>query len=263
MTKTRASMSESSPGPSQYNVGGSNAADPRGRRAFPLLLVIILTPIMVGLGFWQLDRARQKRELIDAFEHGGGEAQSLDAALARGLEAALYQRVYLDGHYIGGQQFLLDGQIVGEGQIGYDVLTPFVLDDGRGTLLVDRGFIPQDANRRPLADIAVAGAGRRVQGRIGHLPRAGLRLGPASESTSPEWPRVMLYPERPELEAALGGPLLEPILLLDAGQPDGFEPHWQVTDITPQRHIAYALQWFAFAVTLVVLYLITRKRGRA
>jgi cytochrome oxidase assembly protein ShyY1 len=30
--------------------------------------------------------------------------------------------------------------------------------------------------------------------------------------------------------------------------------------MTPERHIAYALQWFAFAVTLVVIYVIVRRR---
>jgi cytochrome oxidase assembly protein ShyY1 len=33
-----------------------------------------------------------------------------------------------------------------------------------------------------------------------------------------------------------------------------------VTDMTPERHIAYALQWFAFAATLVVIYFIVRRR---
>jgi surfeit locus 1 family protein len=255
----RASMSESPPDNTQYNVGKSG--EPHSRRSIvPTLAVVIMTPILIGLGFWQLDRARQKRELIDAFEHGGGAAQTLDEALAGGVDAALYQRVHLEGHYESARQFLLDGQIVGEGQVGYDVLTPFVLDDGRGTILVNRGFVPQDANRRPVADIAVGELERRVQGRVAHLPRAGMKLGPASESTAATWPRVMLYPDRAELEAALGAPVLEPILWLDRDEPDGYLRHWQVTDMTPERHIAYALQWFAFAVTIVVIYVIVRRR---
>jgi len=226
----------------------------------PTLAVVVLTPVLIGLGFWQLDRARQKRELIDAFEHGGGAAQTLDEALARGLDGSRYQRVHVEGHYEGARQFLLDGQIIGEGEIGFDVLTPFVLGDGRGTILVNRGFVPQDADRKPRVDIGVNDAERRVQGRVARLPRAGIKLGPASESSSQAWPRVMLYPERGELEAALGAPLLEPILWLDEGEPDGYARHWQVTDMTPERHVAYALQWFAFAATLVVIWFILRRR---
>jgi surfeit locus 1 family protein len=254
-------MSELPPDNTKYNVGASASGD-RRRSVLPTLAVVVLTPLLIALGFWQLDRARQKRELIDAFEHGGGAEQTLDEALARGIDPSLYQRVRVEGRYDGARQFLLDGQIIAEGQIGFDVLTPFVLSDGRGTILVDRGFVPQDADRKPLVDIGVNDAERSVQGRIARLPRAGIKLGPASETSSPAWPRVMLYPERGELEAALGAPLLEPILWLDAGEPNGYARHWQVTDMTPERHIAYALQWFAFAATLVVIYFIVARRPR-
>jgi surfeit locus 1 family protein len=227
----------------------------------PTLAVILVTPLLIGLGFWQLDRARQKRELIAAFEQGGGPAVSLDEALAGGLDAALYRHVWLEGRYLADRQFLLDGQIIAEGEIGYGVLTPLVLADGRGTVLVDRGFVAQDASRKPLRDIAVADTERRVQGRIARLPRA-FKLGPASESASPDWPRVMLYPERAELEAALGRPLLEPMVLLDADEPDGYVREWRVTEMSPERHVAYALQWFAFAATLVVIYVSLMLRSR-
>ena len=261
MTRMRAGMADPSP-PTQYNGPPPRPADGRRSRIAPTLAVIVVTPLLIGLGLWQLDRARQKRELIAAFEQGGGPAVSLDEALAGGLDAALYRHVRLEGRYIADRQFLLDGQIIAEGEIGYDVLTPLVLSGDRGIVLVDRGFIPQDASRKPLTDITVADIERPVQGRIGRLPRA-FRLGPGGESGAQEWPRVMLYPERAELEAALGRPLLEPIVLLDGDQPDGYARKWRVTEMTPERHVAYALQWFAFAATLVVIYVSLMLRSRA
>src|SRR5262245_40650445 len=136
ITRMRASMSEPSAGPPQYNVEPQPPADGLRRRVLPILAVIVLTPLLIGLGLWQLDRAQQKRDLIAAFEQGGGPALRLDDALARGADAALYQRVYLDGSYLGTNQFLLDAQTIGEGKIGFDVLTPFVLSGGRGIVLV-------------------------------------------------------------------------------------------------------------------------------
>jgi cytochrome oxidase assembly protein ShyY1 len=38
--------------------------------------------------------------------------------------------------------------------------------------------------------------------------------------------------------------------------------NWRVGDMPPARHIAYALQWFAFAATLVVIYFVLRRRSR-
>ena len=74
----------------QYNVGAPAGADAR-RSIFPTLAVVVLTPALIGLGFWQLDRARQKRELIDAFEQGGGGRRRSTRRLPA-ASAALYQR---------------------------------------------------------------------------------------------------------------------------------------------------------------------------
>ena len=46
-------------------------------------------------------------------------------------------------------------------------------------------------------------------------------------------------------------------MLLDASQAEGFERNWQArTNFGPQRHIGYAVQWFAFAFAAVVIYLL-------
>ena len=45
---------------------------------------------------------------------------------------------------------------------------------------------------------------------------------------------------------------------------DVLSREWDVPqDIWIQRHRAYAFQWFALALTLVVLYLFYRRRGRS
>ena len=223
----------------------------------------MLTPLFIALGVWQLQRAGEKRALIAAFEQGErAPAQPLDEVLAGGVDAARYRHVYAEGRYLGDRQFLLDARVE-DGRPGYDVLTPLALANGAGTIIVDRGFVPQDvSNRRPATPIDVESGERRVNGRVAGLPRAGFRLGPAGEGGGNDWPRVMLYPERAELEAALGQALLDPILLLDPDDPDGYVRDWRVGDMPPARHIAYALQWFAFAATLWIIYFVLRRRAR-
>jgi surfeit locus 1 family protein len=255
-------MPDSSSGPPQY----SDAARGEGRRRgrlLPALAVLVLTPLFIALGVWQLQRADEKRALIAAFEEGErAPAQPVEEVLDGGFDAARYRHVYAEGRYVGDRQFLLAARVE-DGRPGYDVLTPLALANGAGTILVDRGFVPQDvSNRRPAAPVDVDSAERRVEGRVAGLPRAGFRLGAAGEGGADAWPRVMLYPERAELEAALGRPLLEPMLLLDPDEPDGYVRNWRVSDMPPARHIAYALQWFAFAATLVVIYFVLRSRAR-
>ena len=49
--------------------------------------------------------------------------------------------------------------------------------------------------------------------------------------------------------------LVPGLLLLDAADPDGYRRDWRPSDFGPERHLGYAVQWFALAGTLVILYL--------
>ena len=47
------------------------------------------------------------------------------------------------------------------------------------------------------------------------------------------------------------------LVLLDPGEADGYVRNWSAPGFPPIRHIAYAVQWFALALTLAVIYLVT------
>jgi len=44
--------------------------------------------------------------------------------------------------------------------------------------------------------------------------------------------------------------------LLDDHQDGGFKRDWRPATIKPVRHIGYAVQWFALALTVVIIYLV-------
>lgn len=216
-------------------------------------LVVIGVVIFVNLALWQLGRADEKRALLSAIEHG----QQLTRALTAD-EANLrrYQRVEAHGHFESSRQFLLDNMPSAHGRPGFRVLTPFVLDGG-ARIMVDRGWIPLGAARNELPDITVSDTSRTITGVLDDLPRPGLRMAAAPELQATTWPQVVNFPEHALLESALGYDLLEPILMLDPTLPDGFEREWQARlNFKPERHVGYAVQWFAFAFAAVVIYLL-------
>ncbi|MDN5862848.1 MAG: hypothetical protein L0H19_05295, partial [Salinisphaera sp.] len=54
------------------------------------------------------------------------------------------------------------------------------------------------------------------------------------------------------------------ILLLGNDQPGGFPRDWTDVGLSPMRHIGYAVQWFAMAAAVVVLFvLVNRRRSRS
>ena len=231
-------------------------------RSGAIAFVIVLLAVCVALGYWQLGRGRAKQELLDAFARGSVE--SIDMTGFDTDELARYQHVRVRGRYLPGRQILLDSLPSSSGVAGYRVLTPLERADGRGLLLVDRGWVPMGATRDTLPDVTVGGEARLVRGRLDTLPVPGLRLGDAQAAGDTHWPRVLLFPTFADLETVLGARVAPRILLLDADLPDGYERKWRPSiGFGPERHLGYAIQWFALAVATAVAFVAMSLRRRS
>jgi surfeit locus 1 family protein len=218
----------------------------------PSLLVVVLVPLFVSLGFWQLQRAGEKQSLMDQRERRGIEP-ALTGSDSWASEQNRYRRVELTGQWDASQQILLDNQTFNQ-QAGYQVLTPLRLDDGAGAVLVNRGWVPVGPDRRKLPNLAMTQGTARIIGVIDHYPGVGYALNGA-EIPTPGWPTVVGVLDGREISARLGYPLLPYQVLLAADQPEGYARHWQFASLHPEKSQAYAVQWFSFAVVVLILYL--------
>ena len=239
-------------------------------RASVWMTVLALAAVLLFalMGRWQWHRAAEKRALVAAFNAG---LNAPPTELGERALAAIprYALLRLCGHYDGAHQFLLDN-ISRDGAVGYEVLTPFVLEDGR-ILVVNRGWLPLPGGRRePLPDVKLPSAPTHapatalaaapplveVTGRIDKLPVAALSIGRAPPDASATWPKRTSFPSAAQLGAALGAPIEDGQLLLAASEPMGYRRDWHpgATGFPPSRHIAYALQWWSFGALALFLY---------
>jgi len=221
------------------------------------VLGIVLCIAFIGLGRWQWQRGELRQQQWTAFAEGADQALAVGsqklAAVAR------FARVSLSGHFRPDRQFLLDNR-THAGSAGYEVLTPLELADGR-VLLVDRGWLAFTGYRAVLPNIAFAPEDAvTIVGRLDELPSAGLAFGRAAPAVHGSWPRLATYPRMQDLSAALGQALESRILLLDPRAPFGYARDWQPPGLPPARHWAYAIQWWCFAVTVVVLWIVMAVR---
>lgn len=217
------------------------------------LFVILLLPVLVGLGFWQLNRAAEKRDIL-ASQAALSMAEPIDfAALGLG-RARSFQRLRLTGEYVPDRYYLLDNQHF-NGRLGYGVVAAF-RDRPTGQLvLVSRGWVPADPDRSKLPEVPQVTGDVVLEGNLYIPPAEPFLLAP--QDWSGPWPKVIQAIDTGLASATLGEPVFPYTVRLAPGAPGVLERHWQTVNVMPAKHTAYAVQWFAMAAALVVLYLLT------
>jgi surfeit locus 1 family protein len=224
---------------------------------FTTLLTIALIALLISLGRWQLRRADEKRVLFDSFAAGADATLQIDLGTPH---LRRYQHVDAAGHFDQTRQILIDNMMNGE-RAGYFVITPFALTGG-GWLLVNRGWVPLGQSRAERPAIPVGSEPRRVRGRADNMPSPGIQMG-TKAPLAPPYPIVASFPSHAEIARLLGESSwtqAADLVLLDPGEPDGYVRNWSAPGFPPMRHLGYAVQWFALALTLGVIYLVTNLR---
>lgn len=225
----------------------------------PSLATALLLALLMSLGFWQLGRAGDKEALVRAFE----TRARLPAVDLAGLEpadpASRFRRVTARGRYDTRHQVLLDNQLR-DGRPGVHVYTPLWLAGQDAAILVNRGWLPWGESRQRLPEVALTVTAVRVEGLLSQPANPGLKLGGPGRG----WPRLTSYVDYRQLSGELGYPLLPAVILLDPSAEHGYRRDWEprFPGLGAERHRGYAVQWFALALALLVIYLVTNTRRR-
>lgn len=220
------------------------------------LFTLVMVPLMLSLGFWQLQRADEKAALGAAFEERQRQRPVPIADLwGESAESLAYVPVDVSGNYLADQYFLLDNQIH-SGNFGYQVLNVLQLSDRSGSVLVNRGWIAGDSGRRTLPEVPVIEGSVNVIGQVYVAPGEPYLL--AEQQLDKSWPKVIQAVEMDKLEPAVspqGADRVFPYpVRIAAGAQGALTVNWQVVNMSPQKHHGYAVQWFVMAGVLLVFY---------
>ena len=217
-----------------------------------ILLTSVGLAIFLLLGFWQLDRADKKARLSSQFEQQS-RAKAIDLNSNEiEIDSMRYLPITVTGRYQSARQYLLDNQIH-MGRAGYHVYTPLMLDDQERVVLINRGWIPLSGQRSNLPDLEVDEDNRFITGVVNRFPQPALKLG-SPENQSNRWPKVLQYFELEMLKNQLKTPIHPFVVLLDPATADGYLREWRPPSSGEDRHKAYAIQWFSFALVLLIIF---------
>lgn len=214
------------------------------------LFCLLFAPITLMLGFWQLDRAEQKTVELSQRELLNNSVEHIeDSTVLEGLD--MFRRVTVDGSYLP-KLWLLENR-TRAGAIGYELFQWFELDAG-GSILVGRGWLPAPMLRSDVPAFDLASGEHRLEGYFyrGHLPS----VDPSDNVERLSYPNASLFRiqfldwthfEREGLSR------LAEFRLANARQAGALDTFWHYSDMGPDKHRGYAVQWFALFVALIVL----------
>jgi len=219
-------------------------------RIMQILLLLFGLIFCLVLGVWQWHRASEKHVLLAMYDAARSSTTFVPLTRDNLRHLPRYQKVVVHGYWDTAHTIFLGGQFH-DHHAGYRVLTPLFMDSTHA-LLVDRGWIPYA--RGILTSTPLPSKEVSVTGWLSLWPSHGVRLGSPIEHKN-DTLRVA-YLDRKMLHATLNY-TLEPRLLL-TDQPT---PSTIVGGLPPERHVAYAIQWFGLALVCVVgIFLVGRGR---
>ncbi|MBD0675336.1 SURF1 family protein [Streptomyces sp. CBMA156] len=234
-----------------------------------MLIALLLIPATIKLGFWQLHRheARVARnELIgQALTAAPVPFDTLSATPGFAVPKDLtWRAVTANGQYDPAHEFVVRKRTDSNGSIGYFVVTPFLLADGKGTVLVNRGWVASGNGAveyppvpaAPTGEVSLAGRLRAEEtyGDSGIKDRTGL----------PD--RQFNLINTDEQAKRTGAALLGGYLELDGTTPAPADqpqliPEPNHSDIGP--HMAYAIQWWLFTAMIPVgVWVLARREAK-
>ena len=224
----------------------------------PTIAAFATVALCVAAGNWQHRRMLEKEALQARVQHA---ATLSPVPLPDGVDdwtAWRFRQIAATGEYDARRQILIDNK-VHDGHVGFDVVTPLHLADGRA-VLVDRGWIAGGPTRARLPHAPPPEGTITLRGRIDIPARDYYELGDRKAPAGPIWEH--LDPAR--FAQATGIPVL-PIIVeaLDSPLDGDLVRDWPRPDVGIERHIGYMVQWYTFAAMAAGLWLwFTFKRRR-
>ena len=226
----------------------------------PSIIFVFFVALMTSLGFWQLDRAEEKKIILQQLS---AENITLinDVLLLNKLPK--YSVIEMKGQFDDSYQFKLDNQFNNK-QVGYHVFTPFIIDDLNSIIMVNRGWIPKTKKvLEKLPDQKI-----RIKGRITNSPKVGIQLGEIEIIDSPK--QTITYYEEDKINNFIAEKLCslkkcsiqERILWLDPFTNNGFTREWNPVVMPAEKHTGYAVQWFSMTIVLIIIFIYWLKKTK-
>jgi surfeit locus 1 family protein len=226
---------------------------------FMFIFMLFGVGLFVFLGFWQIERGFEKRDMLADFSAKARRAPLLWNAGAKSPDQ--FQKILVKGHFLP-KVFLLDNQYR-KHKFGYDYIQPLLLENGK-VVLIDRGwFISQSFGSRhdlslPRVEILRVGS-EEIEGTVYYPSRKSFVLGKPYEKISKNV--ILIETQDKVLFSKFLHKSVYPFIIRETVNSNTLLQEWPVVAMSPSRHYAYALQWFGLAITSIIIGIVLKRRN--
>ena len=226
-------------------------------KLIPSLVFIIFFTLFIKLGFWQLDRADQKKTINMSFVERQNQPpiQLKNETIQMPIKDIIWHRVSMRGEFLNDKNIILDNQIVQE-KAGFLIYTPFKILDSNKVILINRGWYPLSNSRKDIPHIPPIKEIQTIEGEISQMPSSGISLGKViTEKLGESSFRLqkmdyevlssLISKDLMRYVVKLKKPIFDKTYVLDSSMP--------VPD--SDKNYGYSFQWFAMAFTLFIIFI--------
>lgn len=228
------------------------------------LATALMMGVCVKLGMWQYNKADTRRDLQTQLTARLSEPAVALPAKINGqkkleLESWRYKRVKFSGVYDTQFQILIDNQVQNT-VAGFHVFTPMQVEGSNTYVLINRGWVPRNAANVGAASkpptIETPQGKQRIEGDIG-LPANKFFTMDTPPAVDGVWQPVWQNLDMARYAKSVPFAIQPFVIRLDAkSKAGGFVRNWAPPGERVTMHLGYAYQWFGFALTLLVIYIV-------
>lgn len=220
-----------------------------------LIIFLLVQTGLNELGYWQLSRAQEKQQRLNILNQPNQQAMTQIATIS---DEAIrnFEPIELPVELELDINLLLENKIQ-NGELGYHVLNLVREPTSGKAFLVNRGWIAGRAHRDDLPSIDLPLHQWQIKGRLYPINPQVLSADATIESHGnllrlPVLDSFILS----KLEERLGKDIEPYLVRLDSEVNGTFSVDWAWVSMPPEKHLAYAFQWFGLAFTFLIVSLI-------
>ena len=208
-----------------------------------LFVILSSASIMLHLCIWQFQKGLYKQNMLD-----NHRTKQNFSEVIHNIDKLNFSKVSVKTITCYGNKLLLVDLQQHNNSLGYHVILPCKLSTNHN-LLINLGWIKNIAEtknyQKKFNNIEFTGYLKKAQHNpfINQLPTPNI------------FPKIIQGFEIDYINQSLNKKFLPAVLLLEEKQPIGFIKEWSIQQISWQRHYFYALQWLAFCIISLIMFI--------